>query len=261
MKNNIVNKKIIAIMLSILLLFVTTQVYATNDHFNTTIQTNNSQAKRGDTVTVTIGLKDIAIESGEKGIGSYTAGIKFDSSVLEYVSTNGTDKWDAPFYQDGLITATTKDGQVVNTAQNIGTITFKVKEDAKLGETTIGLTNFKGSTVLTDVVATDEVTKLSITDNNNNGSGTNNPSSGDNNSANGNNANANGNASGSSNNNANKTNGSKVSGTNSKKETVKSGTLPKAGVTDMIVFSAIGVGILLVIIFFTRMIRINKKMK
>ena len=77
MKNNIVNKKIISIILSILLLFITTQVYAANDHFNTTIQTNTSQAKRGDTIIVTIGLKDIAIESGEKGIAGYTGKLTY----------------------------------------------------------------------------------------------------------------------------------------------------------------------------------------
>ena len=49
-------------------------------------------------------------------------------SVLEYVSTNGTDKWEAPVYENGLIVGNTKDGNVVNTAQNIGTITFKVKK-------------------------------------------------------------------------------------------------------------------------------------
>lgn len=260
MKNNIVNKKIISIILSILLLFITTQVYAANDHFNTTIQTNTSQAKRGDTITVTIGLKDIAIESGEKGIGSYTASIKFDSSVLEYVSTNGTDKWDAPFYQSGLITATTKDGKVVDTAQNIGTITFKVKEDAKLGEATIGLTNFKGSSVLSDVSATDESIKLSVVDNNgtNNGNENNNPSGGNNN----NNANGNGsNANGSANNSANQANTSKTNSTTSKKDNVKQGILPKAGTTNMIIWIAIGIVTILGIVFFTKMMKINRKMK
>ena len=136
MKNNTRSKKIIAIMLFVILMF-TANVYAANDSFNTSLSVNNSQVKRGENITITIPLSDIAIESGEKGIGAYTAGIDFDSSVLEYVSTNGTDKWEAPLYQENLITGNTDDGEVINTTQNIGTITFKVKENAKLGETTI----------------------------------------------------------------------------------------------------------------------------
>ena len=102
-------KKIISIMLMVLFVVCTTKVQAASDSFGTTLTINNSQAKRGDTITVTMGLKDIAIESGEKGIGAYTTEIKFDSSVLEYVSTNGTDKWEAPLYLDGFITSNTID--------------------------------------------------------------------------------------------------------------------------------------------------------
>ena len=160
-------KKIISILLMIVFVMATVNVQAANDNFGTTLTIHNSQAKRGDTITVTIGLKDIAIESGEKGIGAYTAGIQFDSSVLEYVSTDGTDKWEAPFYQDGFITSNTKDAEVVTTTQSIGTITFKVRENAKLGETSISVTNFSGSTAGTDVLASNNgATKLTIIDNN-----------------------------------------------------------------------------------------------
>lgn len=160
-------KKIISIILVILLLVCTTKVYAAKDSFHTTLTINHTQAKRGDTVTVTIGLKDIAIESAEKGIGAYTAEIQFDSSVLEYVSVNGTNKWEAPLYQDGFITSNTKDAKVVNTAQSIATITFKVKENAKLGETSIALRNFSGSAAGPDILASSNgATKLTIIDNN-----------------------------------------------------------------------------------------------
>lgn len=160
-------KKIISIILIILLVACTAKVYAASDSFYTTLTINNSQAKRGDTITVTIGLKDIAIESGEKGIGAYTAEIQFDSSVLEYVSVNGTDKWEAPLYQDGFITSNTKDAKVVTTTQSIAIITFKVKENAKLGETSIALRNFSGSAAGPDILASNNgATKLTIIDNN-----------------------------------------------------------------------------------------------
>lgn len=162
-------KKVISILLMILFVMVTANVQAANDSFGTTLTVNNSQAKKGDTVTVTLGLKDIAIESGEKGIGAYTAEIKFDSSVLEYVSTDGVGKWEAPLYQDGYITSNTNDAEVVKTTQNIATVTFKVKENASLGETSISVANFSGSTVGPDIQASSNgATKLTIIDNNNN---------------------------------------------------------------------------------------------
>ena len=160
-------KKTISIIVMILLVVCTTKVYAVKDSFHTTLTIRNSQAKRGDTIAVTIGLKDIAIESAEKGIGAYTAEIQFDSSVLEYVSVNGTDKWEAPLYQDGFITSNTKDAKVVNTTQSIATLTFKVKENAKLGETSIALRNFSGSAAGPDILASSNgATKLTIIDNN-----------------------------------------------------------------------------------------------
>lgn len=166
-------KKVISILLTIVFVMATANVRAANDSFGTTLTVNNSQAKRGDTITVTIGLKDIAIESGEKGIGAYTAEIKFDSSVLEYVSTNGVGKWETPLYQEGFITSNTSDAEVVTTTQNIATITFKVKENAKVGETSISVANFSGSTAGPDILASSNgATKVTIiNNNNNNGSG------------------------------------------------------------------------------------------
>ena len=136
MKNSIKAKKTICMILTAILLILESRVYAA-DSLSTALGVSNSSVKRGDNVTITIGISSIAIESGEKGIGAYTAGLDFDSSVLEYVSTEGTDKWEAPFYQDKLIAGNTDDGKVINTNQSIGTITFKVKDNAKLGTTTI----------------------------------------------------------------------------------------------------------------------------
>ena len=104
MKNSIKSKKTISIILTVILLLFTTKVYAANDSFKTALSVNNSTVKRGENVIVTILLNNISIESGEKGIGAYTSKLDFDSSVLEYVETKGTDKWEAPFYQEKQIT-------------------------------------------------------------------------------------------------------------------------------------------------------------
>lgn len=256
MKNSIANKKIISVILITLLLLFTTKVYATNDSFSTTLKASNTQIKRGSNITITIGLKNIAIKSGEKGIGGYTAKVKFDHSVLEYVSANGTNNWEAPFYQNGLITGNTKDGHVINTAQSIGTITFKVKKDAKLGETAIELTNFSGSTAVTDVSTANKSVKITIVDNNGNNSGTNNSNNGNNNNNSSNNENNNNSNKNDKNNNANTSNKpNKVTGkTNTPKvtdTTVRQGVLPKAGITKSECFICILIVSGAIILFFT----------
>ena len=247
MKNNVINKRIVSIVLMMLLLFAT-KVYAANDRFNTTLKESASQVKREDNITIEIGLNDIAIESGEKGIGGYTASIKFDPSVLEYVETNGTDKWEAPFYKEGLITGNTKQGEVVNTAQKIGTITFKVKKDAKLGETTIELNNFSGSTAVTDVSAANRSIKVAIVDNN--GQNNNNQNTGNNSNVNNGQDNV-----------KNETNTININGSNNNNANIKQGSLPKTGGTSVIVFIMMGICTIVAIASFISMKLLNERMK
>lgn len=257
MEKNIRIKKIVTILL-IVLFIITTNVYAVNDKFETTLTVDNTQVKAGQTVTITIGLGHIAIESGEKGIGGYTGRITFDPSILEYVSTAGTSKWDAPFYDGGSITATTKNGEVVNTNQSIGTITFRVKNNAKLGQTTIGLENFSGTSLGADIGTGNKAVTITVVGNNN-GSGTGSGSAGT------------GTGTGTSNNGGSTSNGAngqttsgnsntKVNGATTKKENVKSGILPKAGNSNIVVYVAIG-GILLAILLYVRYQVINKMIK
>lgn len=166
MKRNIKDRKIISIILIAIVLLCmsafTINVNAANDVLKTSLVSSSSQVKRGDNITVTIKLSTISIESGEKGIGAYTAKLDFDSSRLEYVSAKGTDKWETPFYKDTLIVGNTNDGTVVSSPQNVGSITFKIKENAEAGNTTIKLTNFYGSTAETDVLAENSSVNITI---------------------------------------------------------------------------------------------------
>lgn len=283
MKEIIKNKKIVGIILIMIALFVANilnpNVYAANDSFKTSLSVDNFQVKRGDTFTVTISLSDILIESGEKGIGAYTAKLDFDSSCLEYVSTDGTDKWEAPFYQDKLIIGTTNDGLVVNTSQSIGSITFKVKEDAKLGETTIKLINFYGSTAENDVYADDSSINVTImdkqgvdenqgdsSDQNENQGGSSNPNENQGGNSNGNsseNGNGNGNGNGSTGFNGNQGGNSGINGsgsTNTNKEGSK-GTLPKTGESNIVIYSLISVFTLILLVYGIKMKLLNKRIK
>ncbi len=258
MKNNIRSKKIIGIILIAILAF-TTNVYAASDSFKTTLSSNKSQAKRGENITITIGLKDIAIESGEKGIGAYTANINFDSSVLEYVSTSATGSWEAPFYQGGSIIGNTNNGEVVKTAQSVGTVTFKVKSNAKLGETTIKLTNFTGSTVASDVITADNSIKITITDSS--AAGNNNNNSNNNGSSNGENQNNNENVNGDSKEPTNTNTQSEKNNNSNNSEDVKQGTLPQTGHTNILIYTSIALCALVAIDILLRIKILNKKIR
>lgn len=278
MINSIKSKKTISIILTIILLLFTTSVYAANDSFNTSLSVNKSSVEQGENVIVTINISDISIESGEKGIGAYTAKLEFDSSVLEYVETNGTDKWEAPFYQDKQITGTTADGKVVDTNQNIGTITFKVKENAPVGETTIKLTNFSGSTAETDVSSEDSTIELTIVakeggsgDETENGNGNGNGStSGNTNGSGSGNTSGNTNASGSGNTSGSTTGSTNGSGSGSKNsggyiaslwDDIKEGRLPATGYSNIVIYALIIIFSLIAIRFGLKIIIINMKTK
>ncbi len=165
MKLNLNYKRIVISLLAFSLLIFNVPVYAENiDSYNAVISTNKDNVTKGEEITITISLEDINIESGEKGIGAYTANLNFNPSALEYVSSAGTDKWEAPMYYNGKIVGNTKDGKVMTEEGNIGTITFKVKEDADLGEITVSLVNFSGSNAVNDIKAPDYSTKITVKD-------------------------------------------------------------------------------------------------
>lgn len=231
MEKNLKIKKIISIILVALMIFSTKVCAANTDSYTTTISTANMQVKRGDTITVAIGLKDIAIESGDKGIGAYTATLNFDTSVLEYIKSDSTDAWEAPFYQGGNLTGNTKDGEVVKENGNIGTITFKVKDNAKLGDTTISLNNFSGSNAKTDVPTEDVSIKITVRDNKTNNENSNNHNGGNNQNGNGNHS------------------------SNQGDNSIKGGKLPQTGETNIGVYITIGACALIATISFIKIVK------
>ena len=267
MKNILRRINVISIIL-ITILALKANVYAANDSYKTNLSVDNSQVQRGESITLTISLSDISIESNEKGIGAYSAKLDFDSSILEYSSSAGTDIWEEPFYQEQLIIGNTSNGKVVNSSQSIGTITFKVKENAKLGETTIKLTNFSASTAVVDVPTEDTSIKITIIEKSNTGeSGNgnqnqnqdgNNDKQDENKDENSGNQNENGNGNGSSGNGSSNGN-SNIN--DAKKDDIKEGTLPQSGDRNMPIFILISLFTVVAITLLIRIILINKKIK
>ena len=68
MKNNIIYKRIVCIVLMAMLLVFTTRIYAANDSFKTTLSADNSSKKRGENVTITT-PDGTLVENGVVGTG------------------------------------------------------------------------------------------------------------------------------------------------------------------------------------------------
>ena len=81
MKKNLKMQKILSILL-VALLILTTRIYAAEDRYDTTIQASPKQAKEGDKVEITLGISNLAIESGEKGIAGYTGKLTYDEDIF-----------------------------------------------------------------------------------------------------------------------------------------------------------------------------------
>ena len=140
-------RKMIIVLISVILIIsISIKVKAeTNDSYIISMSSNNTTVKQGQTVTISLKVEDINIQSGEKGIGSYEGTIEYDKSVFETVKMSGNEEWDTPVLNEGRFTSVKTDGIVTNKSQEIGKITLKVKENAKIGSTKIEIKEFEAS--------------------------------------------------------------------------------------------------------------------
>lgn len=155
---------------SIILLLITTIILGINftvkaaegDSYSLKVSADKTTAKAGDTITISLKLDNIKIESGEKGLGSYEGSLIYDTKIFESVKMAGNDDWDTPFQNEGRFTAVRSDGKCVSEAQEIATIKLKVKSDAKEGETTIEIKEFSASNAVENIKTADSNIKVKI---------------------------------------------------------------------------------------------------
>ena len=208
-------KKILIILLimTVIIAMFTTVKGATGDSYKIALTPTAEKAKAGETVTIKMTANEIKIQSGEKGIGSYQGMLEYDTAIFEEVKMKVNEDWDTPMLNEGAFTSVRGDGECTAEAQEIGTITLKVKAGAKIGETNIKVKEFGASNGVENIATSDVVAKVTIeATNNGGGTGT---------------GTGTGNSSGS----------SSTTGTTKKPttSTTKSGTLPKTGVSGVLV--------------------------
>ena len=170
--------KIMSIIVIIcMILLLSTKVYAA-ERFELQISSEASNLNPGDTFTVDIVLDNMNVTSGDQGIGAYSAKITYDTSVLELVSVEQEEGWEVMENENNIV-ALTSNGEVVKERTKTATGTFKVKDNAKLGETSISLENISGSSGEATIAGT-AVSKVITIEEKREENEENNPSGGDN---------------------------------------------------------------------------------
>ena len=99
------------------------------------VTTSNSSLKPGDEFTVTVKMKDVTVTQGIEALG--LTSLDYNSNVFEIVGSELNTakwKWNNNDVHNKVITVS---GQGETSNQVVGTITFRVKENAAAGNYTI----------------------------------------------------------------------------------------------------------------------------
>jgi len=226
------------ILMSVLsLILISLSQIASAKGFTFTPTPSSTDLATGENMTIDLKLSNI--DAGDEGINTFQCNFKYDEDIFESVKVNSKNNWSITYNNNAssdkngtMLAVIVKEG--VKTDQEIGTITLRVKQDAK---------GKSGIITFTDVTTNDG--KQSIIDTNKtiNVSVTRTGSSGGNSGGNTSGGSSNGNYTGGSNNgitlNKNITGGStqKVQSNNSSK-------LPSTGlnaiITTLVILSVIG---------------------
>lgn len=123
------------ILIVILALCIMVPVMAT-DEIASSLSTSQKEVKRGEKVTIILQLNNLPTSNTKALEGK----ISFDSSKLELINNENLNNWITTLSTDGTGMASYKTGSSSSDEQ-ILKLTFKVKENAELGDTTISISN------------------------------------------------------------------------------------------------------------------------
>ena len=155
-------KKILIV--GIVLLFISCPIMKANevDTYKIELNSSNNTLDQGDSIEINLNIKDINIQSGEKGIGAYEGKLEYNKEILELIEIKGNEDWDKPIENEGHFVSVKSDGICTDEEQVLATIVFKVKENIKSGNEKIEIKEFKVSNGETGISTDDVKLKLRI---------------------------------------------------------------------------------------------------
>ncbi len=166
-------KTLIIFMITLFVLMACTTVVHAATTFGVSLTPNATSVKQGDTVKVVLAITNLSSTDANRGLSGLGATIEYDKTVFDTLvqdEDTQTDlkmlkqSWDFPRLNDSdgrLVTATSS---YLKTNSDLMEITFKVKNNAKLGSTTITLKNIVGSDNTQDIPVADVSCQIQITD-------------------------------------------------------------------------------------------------
>ena len=223
--------------------------------------------------TITIDLKISDINAGELGINTLSCVFKYDENVFENVKITSKNNWSITYNDEkgneqyGTLLAMLLSAGV-KTDQEIGTITLKVKENAKGKTGNINFTKIASNDGKNDIPVADKAISIKVngTASSGDGNGSNNQIDGNTEKDPGNSGNNQGgsqntnNSNGSNNNSAKNETGLNIIGSNNnenknnnkQQENISKGKLPQTGYYETAIIVAIVVAILAIIISYIK---------
>lgn len=156
----------IILILGVMLLFITTNVKATNS-FKLNVTANKTSLKPGDTVEITLNVSDINV--GEVGINTVEGTIEYDNEIFEDITASNIqslNNWSLTYnseeteYKGKILAVILQSG--VTEKQDIGKITLKVKSDVKDTTTLIKIKNIASNDGNELINETDKEIKFEI---------------------------------------------------------------------------------------------------
>ena len=157
MKNSI---KILSSMLIIfLVVIIQCQSFAANSNLTLTLESDKTQIKAGETVNILVKVSNI---QGE-GIIGFNANVNYNSDIFE-CTANGDDAgtWTKQGFIENNLTTTRTDLEASAENQTIAKLTFKAKADVAIGEQSISLSQIEFVTENESYNVADVATKIEI---------------------------------------------------------------------------------------------------
>lgn len=239
-------KKIVSLIL-LMIICITTTVYATTN-CKASLQTAKSEYSKGDEFTVDVNITDL---KSDRGIISFGATLDYDTSCLTFVKMEGKNGWSTPSYNKDSKILVSDGSSLMKNDGTIFTITFKVNEAASKSSAVISLKDVSvgdggnsGATKVNETTKNINIKNTTSDENTTKPSTNNNITNSDNSSISS--PNKNSTFSG------NKTN---IINTNDS----KSGRLPKAGRTDIMLVAFILVLVGVATFFYIKIRIVNNK--
>ncbi len=152
-----------SIIFLVIVAFTTLSMAAEGDSFTLSLEPVSSELTRGETFEVKVFLDDIQVVSGEQGIAGYTARITYDENMLSLENVSASSGWEA-MENEGAVVVNTSNAEVVKDRTETIIITFKVNDNASIGDTTIGIENIEGTSIAETIEGTGSNATIRITE-------------------------------------------------------------------------------------------------